>query len=82
MNQFFARHFQLFLGGAVARKGRSASRYFGKEETLCLYWPIGTVVRGADAGVDGAAVGDEPHWPNERHKRRPAGDAQAALEAH
>jgi hypothetical protein len=22
----------------------SASRYFGEKETLCLYWPLGTVV--------------------------------------
>jgi hypothetical protein len=22
----------------------SASRYFGDKETLCLYWPLGTVV--------------------------------------
>ena len=22
----------------------SASRYFGKRETLCLYWPLGTIV--------------------------------------
>jgi hypothetical protein len=40
------------------------------------------LLRGAAAGIDGAAVGDEPHWPNERHTRCRAGDAQAALGAH
>ncbi len=39
----------------------------------------GRLLRGADAGADRAAVGDEPHWPDERHPRRPAGYAQAAL---
>jgi hypothetical protein len=24
--------------------GLNASRYFGDKETLCLYWPLGTVV--------------------------------------
>ena len=40
------------------------------------------LLRGADAGADRAAVGDEPHRPDERHPRGPAGDAQAALGAH
>jgi hypothetical protein len=40
------------------------------------------LLRRAHAGADGAAVGDEPHRPDERHPRCPAGDAQAALGAH
>ena len=40
------------------------------------------LLRGADAGAVGAAVGGEPHRPDERHPRCPAGDAQAALGAH
>ena len=40
------------------------------------------LLRGADAGADGPAARDEPHRPDERHARRAAGDAQAALGAH
>ena len=39
-------------------------------------------LRGAHAGAVRAAVGGEPHWPDERHPRDPAGHAQAALGAH
>ena len=37
--------------------------------------------RGAHAGADGAAVGDEPQRPDERHPRRLASHAQAAFRA-
>ena len=37
------------------------------------------LLRGADAGADGAPAGDEPSRSDERHPRRPAGHAQAAI---
>jgi hypothetical protein len=30
----------------------SASRYFGDRKTLCLYWPLGTVVITGPKGLD------------------------------
>ena len=30
--------------GAPRRSTRRPSRYFGDKETLCVYWPLGTVV--------------------------------------
>ena len=39
------------------------------------------LLRGADARAVRAADRDEPHRPDERHPRRPAGDAQAAVGA-
>ena len=30
----------------------SANRYFGDKETLCLYWPLGTVVIGGPEVLD------------------------------
>ena len=32
------------MGLPVLSSSLSASRYFGDKETLCLYWPLGTVV--------------------------------------
>ena len=40
------------------------------------------LLRGIDAGADRPAAGDQPHRPDERHARRSAGDAQAALGTH
>ena len=34
----------------------SASRYFGDKETLCLYWPLGTVVIAGSKVLDFYAV--------------------------
>ena len=42
----------------------------------------GGLLRGTDARADRAAAGDGPHRPDERHPRRPAGHAQAALGPH
>ena len=40
------------------------------------------LLRGANAGADRAAAGDEPHRPDERHPRRSTRYAQAALRPH
>ena len=61
---------------AVDRFGRIDVLVNNAGQLLC------GLLRGADAGADRAAVGDEPHRPDERHPRRPAGHAQAALGPH
>jgi hypothetical protein len=35
---------QTETGGGFPFFTLSASRYFGDKETLCLYWPLGTVI--------------------------------------
>ena len=63
-----------------ARRGRSLRphRRAGQQRRQLLR----RLLRGADTGADRPAVGHEPHRPDERHPRRPAGHAQATLGTH
>ena len=67
-------------GGSGPRRGRPVRPHRRADQQR------GELLRGllrrADAGGDGAAAGDEPHRPDERHPCRPARDAEAALGAH
>jgi hypothetical protein len=48
----------------------SASRYFGEKETLCLYWPLGTLViagpKVLDSTLDFAPTGQRVLRPMEK----------------
>ena len=61
-------------GGAGRRRQVRPHRRPGQQcrQLLCR------LLRGADAGADGAAVGDEPRGSDERHPRRPAGQCASS----
>jgi hypothetical protein len=69
----------------------SASRYFGDKETLCLYWPLGTVVitgpkaldfyaefcaqRATSVKSDGKDILSVTLVPNSEHSRADSGNS-------
>ena len=64
-------------GGQGGRRPLRRHRRAGQQRRQLLRG----LLRGAHARADGAAARDEPDRPDERHPRRPAGHAQAALRA-
>ena len=62
-------------GGQGGRRPLRRHRRAGQQRRQLLR----RLLRGADPRADGAAARDEPRRPDERHPRRPARHAQAAL---
>ena len=65
-------------GSAGRRRSVRPHRRTGQQCGQLLRW----LLRRVDAGAVQPAVGDEPHWPDERYPRGSSGDAQATRRTH